>query len=74
MIIHNITTRTRKTSHKYGIEVPENAKHAHDIDRKNRKDFWRKEIEKEMHAVGVAFEILAKKDKANCGWSKVTVT
>ena len=46
--------------------------HAHEIDRKNENDFWRKAIEKEIHAGGASFYILDEKNNIHYGWSKVT--
>jgi len=72
VILSAIKSRIRKTTHKYGIEVPTSVEHAHDIDRRNGNTFWRDAIKKEMFNVGVAFEILENGEKAPVGWSKVT--
>ena len=45
-------TRSRKESHKFGIEEPTSAEHSHEIDGKNGNDLWRKATEKEMHETG----------------------
>ena len=58
VIISSIKTRIRKTTHKYGIEIPTSIEHAYLIDEKNTNRFWRDAIEKEMHNVGIAFEVL----------------
>ena len=71
-IISAVTSRARKTSHKYGIELPSSVEHAYEIDVNNGNNFWRKAIEKEMHEVGVAFEILDGNRVAPVGWRKVT--
>ena len=58
VIISAVNSRVRRTSHKYGIEVPTSVKHAIEIDRKNKNTFWADALKKEMGNVGVAFEIL----------------
>jgi hypothetical protein len=72
VILSAVRQRIRKTTHKYGIEVPKNINDAHQIDKKNGNTFWRDAIKKEMYNVGVAFEILEEGAKAPAGWSKVT--
>jgi len=72
VIIAAVKTRCRKTSHKYGIELPESVEHAYRLDEKNGNDFWRKAIEKEMHNVGIAFQILEEGKSAPVGWRPVT--
>ena len=72
VIISAVKARVRRTTHKYGFEVPRNLKHAYEIDAKNGNDFWRKAIEKEMHNVGIAFEILDPDAHVPVGWNKVT--
>jgi hypothetical protein len=57
-IISSVRARTRKTTHKYGIEIPRDVQHAYDLDRANKNNFWAKSIKREMGNVGVAFEIL----------------
>ena len=57
-IISAIKSRIRKTTHKYGIEIPTSVEHAHKIDQKNGNTFWRDAITLEMFNNGVAFEIL----------------
>ena len=71
-IIAAVNVRTRKTTHKYGIEIPRSLKHAMEIDKKNGNDIWRKAYHKEMVNVGVAFEILEDDKRAPVGWTKVT--
>ena len=57
--------------YKYGVEIPRNVEHAFELDQKNKNDFWRKALEKEMTNVGIAFEILPD-SRAPPGWSKQT--
>jgi hypothetical protein len=57
-IIAAIKIRASKRSHKFGLEVPMSVKRALEIDQETGTDLWRKAIEKEMHHVLCAFEIL----------------
>ena len=72
VIISAVKNRIRKTTHKYGIEIPTSVKHAYEIDRKNNDHFWRDAIALEMRNNGVAFEIQEENKKAPPGWSFVT--
>ena len=72
IILAKIKARIRKTTHKYGIEIPTNIKHAFEIDKANNNTFWRDAVAKEMTEVGIAFEVLEHGEKAPKGWSKVT--
>ena len=72
VIISAVRSRIRKTTHKYGIELPTSVEHAYDIDRRNGNTFWRDAISKEMTNVGIAFEILDHGVKPPSGWNKVT--
>ena len=58
VIIGKVTARARKTSHKHGMEIPRSVEHAHELDKANGDTFWRDTTQKEMHNVGVAFQIL----------------
>ena len=69
-IISLVKARVRKTTHKYGIEIPTSIAHAYELDTKNGNDFWKKAIEKEMSNVGIAFEILDDSQPLPVGWSK----
>ncbi len=71
-ILGALKTRLRRTTHKYGIEIPRDVAHAHEIDRRNGNTFWRDAIAKEMYNVGVAFEILGEGKKAPPGWTPAT--
>ena len=72
IIISAVKSRIRKTTHKYGIEIPTSINDAIRIDAKNGNTFWQDAIKLEMFNVGVAFEILDENIKAPPGWSKVT--
>ena len=62
----------RRTTHKYGIEIPKDVEHAHEIDARNGNTLWRDALNKEMYNVGVAFEILDEGAHAPHGWKQVT--
>ena len=64
--------RMRKTTHKYGIELPRSVTHAYELDAQNGNDFWAASIRKEMTNVGIAFEILSPGQTAPPGWSKAS--
>ena len=57
-ILASVDSRVRKSSHKYGIEIPTSIKHAEEIDHRNKNTFWQDAIKLEMSNVGVAFKIL----------------
>ena len=57
-MISQVTSRTRKTSHKYGIEVPTSLKYAAKIGSRNKNTFWRDATAKQMSVIGVAFDAL----------------
>ena len=57
-----IKIRCRKVTHKFGIDIPTNIKHALEIDRINRNTFWRYALELEMMNVGIASDILDDND------------
>ena len=45
--------RIRKTTHKYGIEIPTSVEHAFALDRKNGNNLWKDALEMEMYKIGV---------------------
>ena len=57
-IIASVNFRTRKETHKYGIEIPTSINHAEEIDRRNKNTFWKYAINLEMSNIGVAIKIL----------------
>ena len=71
-IISAMKVKLRKTTHKYGIEMPTSVDHAMEIDRKNGNTMWKDALALEMYNVGVAFEILEEGQKAPPGWSKAS--
>ena len=62
----------RKTTHKYGIEIPRDVEHVHEIDARNGNILWRDALKKEMYNVGVVFEILDEGSHVPHGWKQVT--
>jgi hypothetical protein len=72
VIIAAVKARARKTTHKYGLEIPQNVNHAHAIDKKNGNNFWAIALQKEMRNVGIAFEILDTNRNVPPGWSKTS--
>ena len=72
VILAAVKNRIRKTTHKYGIEIPRDVEHAHKIDSRNGNTMWRDALKKEMYNVGVAFEILDEGAYAPHGWKQVT--
>lgn len=69
-IVAAVNSRVKKTTHKYGIEVPTSVEHAKKIDAYNGDSKWAEAIEKEMTNVAVAFEILESGDPIPVGWTK----
>ena len=65
-------TRLRKTTRKYGIEIPTSVEHAMEIDQKNGNTMWRDALALEMFNAGVAFEILEEGQPAPAGWKKAS--
>ena len=72
VILAGVKNRIRKTTPKYGIEIPKDVEHAHRIDSRNGNTMWRDALKKEMYNVGVAFEILDEGVHAPHGWKQVT--
>ena len=58
IILSAVKSRLRKTTHKYGIEIPTSIAHAERIDTKNGNTFWRDAIDLEMHNNSIAFQVL----------------
>ena len=72
VILSKVKARIRKTTQKYGIEIPTGVENAYEIDVKNNNDLWRKAIHKEMTNISVAFQVLEEGEKAPPGWSKAS--
>ena len=56
--ISNVTSIPRNTTHDCDIETPANIEYAKRLNTKNSNNSWIKVIEKEMHAIGISFEVL----------------
>ena len=72
VILAAAKNQIRRTTHKYGVEIPWDVKHAHEIDARNGNTLWRDALKKEMYNVRVAFEILDEGVHAPHGWKQVT--
>lgn len=72
VILAAVKKRIRKTTHKYGVEIPTSVEHAYELDAKNGNTLWRDALKKEMFNVGIAFEVLEQGQTAPKGWNKVT--
>ena len=59
-------------THKYGVEIPRDVKHAYEIDARNGNTLGRDALKKEMYNVRVAFEILDEGVHVPHGWKQVT--
>ena len=68
----NVTSRVRKTTHKCDVEIPGDIDHAKRLDDKSGNTFWIDAIKKEMHDVGIAFEIVEDNVSMTIGYRKVT--
>ena len=69
--IANVEYRTKKITHKYGLEVPRNATHTYELDTRNNNTFWVDAIKKEMKNVRVDFDIKEKDTKISPGNSYI---
>ncbi len=56
-IVSSLLLRLRRTTHKYGIEVPTLIVHVKRLDTKNGNTYCQDSIAKEMANVGIAFTI-----------------
>ena len=75
-IVSAVKLRMRRTTHKYGIEMPEPGKNivqnSIDLDRQNGNTFWKDALAKEMGTLMIAFEILEPGQKNPPGWHITT--
>ena len=76
VIVSAVKSRVKKTTHKYGVEMPSPGKNvvqnAIDLDRRNGTTLWMDSLAKEMGNLMIAFEILDPGQKASPGWFKAT--
>ena len=66
-IIAGVASRSKKKTHKFGIEVPRDVRHALQLDKENNNTFWADAIRKEMSEVRVAFDIKDKDSRIEPG-------
>jgi hypothetical protein len=75
-IVSAVKSRVRRTTHKYGIEMPapgrDVIKNAIELDRKNNNTYWMDSVSKEMKALNIAFEFKEIGEKAPPGWFKAS--
>ena len=62
----------RKTTHKFGLEVPTSVEHAMRIDQETGTTHWKTALDKEMYNIGGAIEILPEGQAAPPTWTKST--
>ena len=58
VIIFQVASRIRKTTHKHAIEVPTSLNHTAEIDSRNKRTFWQDATSKEIKRTCVAFDML----------------
>ena len=66
-IIAKVISRTKKKTHKYGVQVPTSVDEAYQLDKYNGNDYWRDAIKLEMANIRVAFDILEDDKKLEPG-------
>ena len=71
-IIATVNSRVRKSSHKYGVEIPRTVQQAYILDEQNGNTRWRDAINKEMNNLKVAFDILQDDQNPPPGYSRAS--
>ena len=51
-----------KTTHKYGLEIPNSVEDTIQTDKKNGNTIWQDALNKQMKSIDIAFKILEKDD------------
>ena len=69
-IIDDVNSFVIKSTHKYGIEIPNSVKHAGEIDKCNGNTYCQEEIYKEMFNVYVGLKILEHGEHVLICWTK----
>jgi hypothetical protein len=69
-IIAAVNSRVKKSTHKYGIEIPATIEEAMKLDEKNGDSRWNDAIKKEMFNVSIAFQILGDGESPPPGWKQ----
>ncbi|CAJ1930023.1 unnamed protein product [Cylindrotheca closterium] len=72
VIISAVKSRARKTTHKYGAELPTSVAHAKRLDAQNGNNLWITALQLEMTQLGIAIELQDHGIQAPPGWSKVS--
>ena len=72
VVVSAFSSRVRKASHKYGIEIPLRLHQRERSIEKNGNNYWITAIQKEMNNVGIAFTILENGIKPPPGWRKAS--
>ena len=72
-IIAEVNSLVRKSSHKYGIDIPTPVEHEYIIDKKNGNMFWQDDIALEMFNVGIALKIMESGEIPAPGYKKSSV-
>jgi hypothetical protein len=67
-IIASVSARVRKKTHKFSIHVPATISDAHELNKLNGNDFWRRVMEKEMKNTAVAVKHLEEGQNAPPGY------
>ena len=67
-LVKKISARYLKKTHRFGVQVPNSAKHAFELDKNNGNTFWKDSIPKEMKNVCVAFQILDENEEVPIGY------
>ena len=68
-IIAKIKTRIKRKNAKYGIEIPRDVRHAHQLDLENGDTKWADAITKEMTNVRIAFDVRDKEARIAPGYT-----
>ena len=69
MIIAAVNARVTKSTHKYGVRVPQSVEEAFRLDKANGNTLWRDALAKEMDNVMVAFDILENGEDLPVGYT-----
>ena len=71
-IIAAVRGRSKRKTHKYGIEVPDSVEHALRLDRENGNTYWQSALQDEMGQIGVAIQILDDAETLPPGYARST--
>jgi len=72
-IIASVKSRAvKRKTHKYGVEVPRDVKHAFQLDEKNGNTLWQDALALEMNSIGAAIKFLKNGQQVPVGYTKAT--